>query len=225
MTKSLPIGQKAVSAKNRNVLALTVPADAATQSQRRRILDAFASSCAEKTFATLTIADIVGRAGVSRATFYKHFDNKRECFDAATDFFVEEMYTAAGRVQSNTATGPENVRAAIAAILELMTAMPDYTRLVVVEAIAVDPSLIDRFRSILIAAMRIARGDADDSQPSNSVIRTAYGQAQVLIANQILAGGTGGNGTPSDLLPDLVYISLLPFAGPGEAMKQARLAR
>jgi AcrR family transcriptional regulator len=42
-------------------------------------------SCAEKTFAATTIADIVGKASISRATFYKHFTNKRECFDAAAD--------------------------------------------------------------------------------------------------------------------------------------------
>jgi AcrR family transcriptional regulator len=81
------MGQNLAPQGNKNVLALAVPADVADQSRRQRILDAIAASCAEKTFATTTIADIVGRARVSRATFYKHFKSKRDCFDAALDHF------------------------------------------------------------------------------------------------------------------------------------------
>jgi hypothetical protein len=127
-----------------------------------------------------------------------------------------------GIVQTDTATGPENARLAIAAALGLMTAAPTYVRLVIVEAIAVDPHLIDRFRSLLIKALRIAQADADGVRPSNAAIRTAYGQAQILIANQILIGR--GEELP-ELLPELVYIALLPFAGREEALRQAQLAR
>jgi len=180
-----------------------------------------AESCAEKTFAKTTISDIVSRAGVSRATFYKHFVNKHACFDAAVDHFVEKMEVTVNEAQSNAVTGPENVRQAIAAGLELMAASPAYTRLVVVEAIAVDPGQIARFRSLLVQALRISRSDTAGAMPSGSTIRTAYGQAQVLIANQLLAGR---GGKLPDLLPDLVYIALLPFAGQEEALKQARMA-
>lgn len=179
-----------------------------------------AASCAEKTFASTTISDIVGRAGVSRATFYKHFENKHRCFDAAVDHFIEEMQAVGRAVRSDSATGPENVREAVAAALLLMTEMPAYTRLVVIEAIAVDPSLIDRFRALLVAALEIARSDADN-QPSNSTVRTAYGQAQVLVANQILVGR---GEELQELLPDLVYIALRPFAGSEEALRQAQMA-
>jgi len=208
---------------NKDVLDPVALKGFATRSQRQRLLDAMAACCAEKTFASTTISDIVARAGVSRATFYKQFDNKRQCFDAAVDYVVDEVQMAGRSAHFETATESENVRRAIVAVLELMESAPAYTRLVVIEAVAVDPRLIDRFRKLVIEGIRgAARGDSLGEKPLASASRTAFGQAQVLIANQIL---TGQEGTLSGLLPDLVYIALLPFTGPEEALKQARLAR
>jgi AcrR family transcriptional regulator len=186
------------------------------------MLDAIAASCAEKTFASTTISDIVAIAGVSRGTFYKHFGSKRQCFDAAVDYVVSAVQAAGRSARSNKATESENVRQAIVAVLGLMESAPAYTRLVVIEAVAVDPKLIDRFRTLVIEGILAARGESLDAQPPDSAGRTAFGQAQVLIANHILSGH---GDSLSDLLPDLVYIALLPFDGPEEALKQAQLAR
>jgi AcrR family transcriptional regulator len=216
------MGQKYEQHGNKSVLEPIVPKDVAARSQRGRILDAMAACCAEKTFASTTISDIVNRARVSRATFYKQFGDKRGCFDAAVDYILDELRVVAVAARSDTASEPENVREAIAAGLKLMTAAPTYTRLIVVEAIAVDPSLIDRFRNHLIETLRASRSGAEGARASNSSIRVAYGQAQMLIANQLLSGD---GDALSDLLPDLVYIALHPFAGPEEALRQARLAR
>jgi AcrR family transcriptional regulator len=221
MAKSLPMGQIPSRDLSKGVLASTVPRDTVDRPQRQRILDAMAANCAEKTYAATTISDIVSKAGVSRATFYKLFGDKRRCFDAAVGYFVGEVRAAGTAASSDAATNPENVRAEIAAVLELLAAEPAYTRLVVIEAVAVDPDLVKRFRSLLIEGLRYAhRGSGMDL--SDSAIRTAFGQAQVLIANQIL---TGQEDTLLDLLPDLVYIALHPFSGPEEALKQAQLAR
>ncbi|MBE0590562.1 MAG: TetR/AcrR family transcriptional regulator [Hydrogenophaga sp.] len=47
---------------------------------RSRLLQAMASVSASKGVATATIADIVREAGVSKRTFYEHFDCKETCF-------------------------------------------------------------------------------------------------------------------------------------------------
>jgi AcrR family transcriptional regulator len=207
---------------NKSVLDPAELKGLATRSQRQRILDAMAACCAEKTFASTTISDIVGHAGVSRATFYKQFDNKRHCFDAAVNYVIGELQAAGRSAHSGSATESENVRRAIVAVLALMESAPAYTRLVMIEAVAVDPKLMNRFRALVVEGIAAARGHSLNAQSPDSASRTAFGQAQVLIANQIL---TGREGALSDLLPDLVYIALLPFTGPEEALKQARLAR
>lgn len=47
---------------------------------RTRLLQAMATVSAEKGLAVTTIADIVREAGVSKRTFYEHFDGKEACF-------------------------------------------------------------------------------------------------------------------------------------------------
>ena len=47
---------------------------------RTRLLQAMAAVSAEKGLALTTIADIVREAGVSKRTFYEHFDSKEACF-------------------------------------------------------------------------------------------------------------------------------------------------
>lgn len=202
-------------------LSPSVPQDIAARTQRQRILDGMAECVAEKTFSATTIADIVAEAGISRATFYKHFPNKQECFEAAADEFVERLRSAVAGAYASADPGPERVRKGIATVLELLAAQPAYARLLVIEAILVDASLIDRYRSILVKALEIPRKEGSDPRGSGKV-RSAYGQAQVLLANQVLDGRTADL---PELLPDLVYIALSPFVGQAEALKQAQLAR
>lgn len=47
---------------------------------RRRLLQGMARVAASKGFAATTIADVVREAGVSKRTFYEHFDGKESCF-------------------------------------------------------------------------------------------------------------------------------------------------
>src|SRR3990167_1507133 len=47
---------------------------------RSRLLQAMAGVSASKGVAAATIADIVREAGVSKRTFYEHFDRKDACF-------------------------------------------------------------------------------------------------------------------------------------------------
>ena len=74
-----------------SVLDPTIPIDIGERSQRQRIIEAMIECCAEKTYAATTIADIVGRASISRTTFYKRFAGKRACFDARLDWCLDEL--------------------------------------------------------------------------------------------------------------------------------------
>src|SRR5215218_4732482 len=203
----------------RSVLEPTTPVDVGILWQQRRIVDAMIESCAEKTYAATTIADIVSRASISRTTFYKRFEGKRECFDAALDWCLGELREAASSSHSPDDLPPQAIRKAVAAMLELMAAQPALAQLVVGEAVAVDPTVAKRYRDFLIPAYERLWGDAATGQVHTDP-RLSFGRAQVLVYNQILAGRTA---ELPQLLPDLVYIALLPFAGHEEALEQARL--
>lgn len=205
----------------RSVLDPTIPLDVGVLSQRQRIVDAMIESCAEKTYSGTTIADIVRRAGISRTTFYKRFGDKRECFDAALEYCIEALQAAAAGSHLPSDSPPEAVRQAATAILKLMAERPALAHLVMGEAVSVEPAVSGRYRRILIPALEGLWESAGEPRHSHSDPRLAFGRAQVLIFDQIAAGRTGE--LPC-LLPEIVYIALLPFAGHDEAVMQARLA-
>jgi AcrR family transcriptional regulator len=60
-------------------------------SQRGRMLRAIAEAVAEAGFAAVTVAEVIGRAGVSRETFYEQFSNKEDCFLQALDAVADRL--------------------------------------------------------------------------------------------------------------------------------------
>jgi AcrR family transcriptional regulator len=205
------------------VLQTNAPPEIDRQSQRQRILDAIVESCAEKTYAATTITDIVARARISRTTFYKHFDDKRKCFDAALDYCLTELQGAAASAHSPTDPPGDAARKGAAAVLEALAARPGLAQLLTGDALAVDPMVIERYRRLTIPALRALWGRDGDGENADTHTdpRLAFGQAQVLILNQI---ATGNADRLPDLLPEIVYLTVSPFEGHEEAIRQSRLA-
>lgn len=204
-----------------SILAPSISIDVGAVSQRRRIVDAMIASCAEKTYAETTISDIVSRAKISRTTFYKRFADKRDCFEAAVDSCVEELRAVARDSFSIADSPADAVLKATMGMLELMAAKPPLAHLLAGDAISVDPAVVERYRGLLIPALEKLWGmSADDGRPHTDP-RLAFGRAQLLILNQVAADRC--DHLP-ELLPELVYLALAPFAGHDEAVRQARLA-
>src|SRR3984957_6944617 len=78
--------------------------------QRERILAAVADVVAEKGYSAMTVEDVVGRAGVSRRTFYDQFADKREAFFAAYDAVSAQCMAVAGAAFVSSTSWPEQVR-------------------------------------------------------------------------------------------------------------------
>jgi AcrR family transcriptional regulator len=202
------------------VLTPTIPVDIGVRSRQERILAGMAQCCAEKTFSATTIADVVTSASISRATFYKHFAGKRECFDASVAFFTAQLQAAATEAYiDNVGSATDALRNAATAVLELLAANPAYARLILVEAPLVEPALLDPIRKLLIEAMTAEWGSTGDSGPSPQI---AFGSAQVLMASFLSSDRLAQF---PELLPEIVYIALLPFIGQEKALAQAKLAK
>jgi AcrR family transcriptional regulator len=212
-----PSSEKAVS-----ILRPTTPIDIGEQSQRQRILDAMIDSCAEKTYAATTITDIVARAHISRTTFYKHFDDKRACFDAAIERCIEQLEEAAASAHSPEDAPPEAVRKAAAAVLQTLAAQPGLAQLLTGDAIAVEPRVVECYRKATIPAIEALWSRAGEPAKAHTDPRIAFGQAQVLILNQI---ATDRADHLPDLLPEIVYLAVSPYGGHEEALRQSRIAK
>jgi len=202
-----------------------LPEPLVAHSQRERILVAMAEACATKGFNATTIADICEPAGVSRATFYELFKDKEDCFHAAMEVSLAD---AMGRIVS--AYSPDKPWAtmvcdAAAEFLDLLASRPAFARMALVEAPASGEQTFQLYTSgkrVLRSLLDRARGDPmeEDAIPS-SAGRAALSGAESLIVGQILAGNTE---RLRELLPDVVYITTVPYLGQEEALRQSGAA-
>jgi AcrR family transcriptional regulator len=210
------------SEEGTTVLRPTTPPDFGERAQRQRIIDAMIECCAEKTYAATTITDIVGRARISRTTFYKHFGEKRTCFDAAVDFCVSELAAVAGSAHSEGDGPADATRLAATAVLDCLSERPGLAQMLSGDAIAVDPAVIEQYRRATIPALEALWGRNGDDPAPHLDPRLAFGQAQVLLLNQI---ATGRADKLPQLLPEIVYLAVSPFGGHEEALRQSELAK
>jgi AcrR family transcriptional regulator len=222
------VGQSALMQKHRSseslgsVLRPTTPPDLAGRTQRQRIVDAIIESCEEKTYAATTITDIVSRAHISRTTFYKHFDDKRSCFDAALDHCLVELKGIAAASRKPVDPPGDAARKAATAVLETLAARPGLAQLLTGDAIALQPKVVERYRRATVPALEALWHRNGDSPKAHTDPRLAFGQAQVLILHQIATGK--GDRLP-DLRGEIVYLTVSPYGGHEEALEQARIAR
>ncbi len=90
----------------------------------------------EQGFIATTISDLVARAGISRRSFYEHFQNKEECLLAAYDAIVKRLTRRLiGAVGSRDAAEDWSARLEVflRELFEAAGDRPDLARLVCVE--------------------------------------------------------------------------------------------
>jgi AcrR family transcriptional regulator len=203
-----------------SVLLPSTPFDLGASNQRRRIVDAMIDSCAEKTYAATTITDIVGRARISRTTFYKHFDDKRACFDASVGHCIEQLQEVAAAAHTPGDEPADAVRKGATAVIQALAERPGLAQLLTGDAIAVDPRVIECYRKATIPAIEgLWSRDHGSAQP-HSDPRLAFGKAQVLILNQIAIGRAE---RLPELLPEIVYLAVSPYGGHETALRQSQV--
>jgi AcrR family transcriptional regulator len=201
--------------RSSNFVGLTPP------SQRRRILDAMVSCCAEKTYAATTIADLVSRGCVSRSTFYKLFTDKRDCFDAAVVQCIDRLATTLASAALGHDSPAAATRHATVAGLELLAAEPELALVLGGDVLGVEPRLIDRYSGMIVPALEAMWAEAGEPPRKHLSRGLAFGRAQLLVFHEVAAGRPERLPT---LVPDIVYLAIAPFAGHDEALRQARLA-
>lgn len=100
---------------------------AVSESQRMRLLQAVASVVAQKGYAAATVADVIALAGVSRRTFYEFFPNIEDCYLAAYEHGMRQLFAS---IQAAVARLPKDdwrqrTRRALEAYLGELATLPD----------------------------------------------------------------------------------------------------
>jgi AcrR family transcriptional regulator len=123
--------------------------DEVEASQRTRLLRATVELGTERGLASMTLTDIVGRAGVARSTFYEYFADKQQCFLAAFDYAADrvlERVLAIGPPPADDFASP--VHGYVGRLLELGVEEPGLVRLLAIDAEALGPTAAERQRAI-----------------------------------------------------------------------------
>ena len=115
-----------------------------SESQRGRMLIAICEEMAERGYVETSVAAVIARAGVSRETFYEHFDNKLECFLTAFDAGVETLTGTIAEAMGTTGPALERLDRGLAAYLRSLAEEPALARTCMVESFAAGPRAIAR---------------------------------------------------------------------------------
>ena len=182
------------------------------RNQRERMLAAVIEVVSDVGYASMTVSDVISRAGVSRRTFYEHFVNKEDVFLAAYDHVVDAVLEDVSAAYERGETWLEQMQLAVEAFVTRLSQQPALAHVCVVEVLAAGPKALarrsaamDRFRAFMVPGCEQAA--AKLRAPELAADALIGGVYEVIYAH-VLRGETAR--LPS-LAPDLVESMLAPF--------------
>lgn len=117
--------------------------------QRLRLFVGMSEAMHERGYVGTAVADIIARAGVSRETFYRLYDDKLACFLDGLDLVGAVLLDRLGAATAAAGGAPiERLERAIGAYVDALLAEPAAARLVLVEAHAAGPAALARRTAI-----------------------------------------------------------------------------
>lgn len=116
-----------------------LPPELVERNQRERLIAAMAEVCGERGYGEASVAEVAKRAGVSTASFYRQFQDRRECMLAS----FEELFGRLVEALEGSCDGEEEprakARAGAAVAAELLAGDLPTARLLSLEILAVGP--------------------------------------------------------------------------------------
>jgi AcrR family transcriptional regulator len=200
----------------------SLPSDLVSAIQRERLLAGMLRATAQLGYRELSVQDVLERAGVSRPTFYEHFENKEDCFLAAFDAAAARLRQRLEAAGEEGETWRERLRAALEQLLRFVNEEPDAAMTLIVDARAACPpallrrdELLDHFASHLDTQVR-AEAPAGEA-PSAIAAAGIVGGIEALLYSRLNRGETGDI---ESLLPSLMYFAVLPYEGHAAASEE-----
>jgi AcrR family transcriptional regulator len=199
------------------------PLEVRQDRQRRRLFAAAATVFARSGFADATAEAIAREAGMSKATFYEHFDNKEDCivalFEAAVVVLLGAM-RAAGEANA-TAAPVTRVQATARAFLQALADFPDEAQTLLVEIVGAGPRAMARRDAALdqVASYIDEVNRSDASRGVAPRLATAHDAFAVVGAVVELASRQIRTGKPADIreLEPVVERLVLGLVSTGQA--------
>jgi AcrR family transcriptional regulator len=103
--------------------------------QKARLEGAMVEAVARHGYAGTTLRELVTLAGVSKSTFYEHFDSKQDCFLATFDEIVDQVSVRVGEAYRSGGDFRQRLLAGLSTFMSLAEDEPAAASLVAVESL------------------------------------------------------------------------------------------
>lgn len=146
------------------------------EDQKRRLLDASAHVFAEKGWAGATVEAIVQRAGMSRRTFYEHFEDLRQCLLVLHQRVTKASFRAVETQVHASGTPAEMLTNGVTALLGGIAMFPHVARVMFREVRAAGPEfeeihqkMMERFAKLVESGVRRAYDEGRCALPPDEL--------------------------------------------------------
>lgn len=170
-----------------------------------------------------SVQDAISAAGLYRQAFYDSFKDKEDCYLQAIEAGFAWLELTMRERSAGEATWRGKLRCALSALLDFLDEQPMVGRAILVEVHAAGRRAVEQRAEAMeraAAMIDLARKEGGDSAPAISAEAIVAGILAVL---HIRLAGESRTAFTS-LLPELMYLAVLPFFGPDAAAAEMQAA-
>ena len=191
---------------------------------RERILQGMLEAVGTRGYERTSVQDVIDEAGLYRQAFYDSFSDKEDCFLQAIEAGSAWIELAMREASAGLPTFRTRLRGAMGGLLEFLDQNPAVGRALLVEVHAAGPRAVERRIEAMeraAAALDLAREESAGVAPEISAEAVVAGIHAVLHTRLSDEKGI----VFGKLLPELMYLAVLPFFGPDAAATEMREER
>ena len=166
-----------------------------------------------------SVRTVIDRTGLYRQAFYDNFSSKEDCYLQAYDVGVQRVETGVRAAAAGESSWRGQLRAGLGALLDFLDTEPDVGRALIVEVHPAGPDALAKRAAALARARAFldlgrTAADSNGSSPPRLAPEAVASGIHMVIHSRLAAGNRDGF---RDLLPELMYVAVLPYFGPETA--------
>jgi AcrR family transcriptional regulator len=188
--------------------------------KRQRILLGMLKTVGAQGYEQTSVQDAFSAAGLYRQAFYDNFEGKEDCYLQAIDAGSAWIELAMREAAAGETTWRRQLRGGLRGLLRFLDEQPEVGRAVLVEVHAAGPRAVGKRTEAMERAVEMvdrAREEGEEFAPAISAEAVVAGILAVLHTR--LAADRGDF---ESLLPELMYLAVLPYFGAGVAAAEMR---
>lgn len=169
-----------------------MPAEQVAEHQKARLEGAMVEAVARHGYAGTTLRELVALAGVSKTTFYEHFESKEDCFLATLDAIIAETTRRVGTAYRSSGDIRDRMVAGLSTLMELIVEEQAAASFAVVESLTLGTAGVahrERVSEILEEVARQSFDNPPDLHPlAPVVVRGIVNGAGGVVYRRLRAG-------------------------------------